>query len=142
MITKLLCKHLRFFPPPSKMHFKPWPENNRDDNCHQKKESNVMMHYNNNYLYSQHSDDFTHVAPEFLHWASKASTSLGIFVVAKRYNSSSATKHVSHGHGLVEVTFTLNGHDGNIICISCSNGGGKGIFSYVDMMYQTCRRKE
>ena len=67
----------------------------------------------------------------------------GIFVVAKRYNSSSATKHVSHGHGLVEVTFTLNLHDGNIICISGSDGGaGEGRFSYADMMYQTCRREE
>jgi hypothetical protein len=66
----------------------------------------------------------------------------GIFVVAKRYNSSSATKHVSHGHGLVEVTFTLNRHDGNIICISGSDGGGEGRFSYVDMMYQTCRCEE
>jgi hypothetical protein len=68
----------------------------------------------------------------------------GIFFVAKRYNSSSATttKHVSHGHGLVEVTFTLNRHDGNIICISGSNGGGEGRFSYVDMMYRTWQREE
>jgi hypothetical protein len=66
----------------------------------------------------------------------------GIFVVAKRYNSSSATKHISHGHGLVEVTFTLNRHDGNIICISGSDGGGEARFSYVDMMYQTRGLKE
>jgi hypothetical protein len=59
----------------------------------------------------------------------------GIFVVAKRYNSSSAAKHVYHG--LVEVTFTLNRHDGNIICISGSDGGGEGRFSYVEI--QLCR---
>jgi len=55
----------------------------------------------------------------------------GIFVVAKRYNSSSATKHVHHGR--IEVTFTLNRHGGDIICISGSGGGGEGRFSYVDI---------
>jgi ABC-type histidine transport system ATPase subunit len=54
-----------------------------------------------------------------------------VFVAGKRYNSSSATQHVCHG--LVEVTFTLNGHDGDVICISGSDGGGKGRFSYVEI---------
>jgi hypothetical protein len=59
----------------------------------------------------------------------------GIFVAAKRYSSSRAAKHVCHG--LVEVTFTLNQHDVNIICISGSDGGGEGRFSYVEI--QLCR---
>jgi hypothetical protein len=61
-----------------------------------------------------------------------------IFVVAKRYNSISSAMTTKHGnHGLVEVTFTLNRHDGDIICISGIDGGSEGRFSYVDMMYQT-----
>jgi len=92
--------------------------------------SHVMMHYNNNYSYSQHSVLALQEVPYSLHSASETSSTSSIFVVAKRYNSISSATTTKHGnHGLVEVTFTLNRHDGDIFCISGSNGGGEGRFS-------------
>ena len=57
------------------MHHKPGPENNSDDDWHQKKESHVM-HYNNNYLYSQQSLLVSQAQgePRPMHWASEASS--------------------------------------------------------------------
>jgi hypothetical protein len=104
-----------------------------------RKKISHVMHYNSNYLYSQQSLSYKQFSPAPLHWASEASTSLKESLLLLRDTTPAAPQSMfPHGHGLVEVTFTLSRHDGDIICISGSDGGGKGRFSYVDMMNQTC----